>query len=64
MKINDTVLDILGKCRIEGNTLFLPDEQLERSDYVAVNKVLETLGGKRKGIFSTTAQKKKSTQLY
>lgn len=46
MKINDTVLDILGKCRIEGNTLFLPDEQLERSDYVAVNKVLEMLGGK------------------
>lgn len=46
MKINDTVLDILGNCRVEGNILFLPDYQLDRADYVATNKVLELLGGK------------------
>lgn len=46
MKVNNTVLDILGKCRVEDNVLFLPDERLERPDYEAVNKVLTILGGK------------------
>lgn len=46
MKINDKVLDILGNCRVEGNILYLPDYQLDRADYVATNKVLESLGGK------------------
>lgn len=45
-KIADNILDILGECRTEGNTLFLPDRQLERSTYQAVNKVLESIGGK------------------
>lgn len=45
-KIADDILDILGECRTEGNTLFLPDRQLERSTYQAVNKVLESIGGK------------------
>lgn len=45
-KIADNILDILGECRTEGNTLFLPDRQLERSIYQAVNKVLESIGGK------------------
>lgn len=46
MKVNNRVIEVLDKCRIEGNTLFLPAEKLERSDYVAVNKTLEDLGGK------------------
>lgn len=46
MKISESVLFILGQCRVEGNTLYLPNTQLDRSDYVAVNKVLEALGGK------------------
>ncbi len=46
MKISNTVLDILGNCRVEDNILYLPDVQLDRADYTAVNKVLESLGGK------------------
>ena len=46
MKINNNVLDILGNCRVEGNILYLPNIQLSRADYTAVNKVLEALGGK------------------
>lgn len=46
MKISEEVRDILAKCRMEGNILFLPDQQLDRSLYLAVNKVLENLGGK------------------
>lgn len=46
MKISDTVLNILGQCRTEGNTLYLPDVQLDRITYQSVNKVLEMLGGK------------------
>lgn len=46
MKINNTVLDILGNCAVEGNILYLPDTKLDRADYTAVNKVLEALGGK------------------
>jgi len=45
-RIDDCILAILGECRIEGNTLFLPDRQLERPVYQAVNKVLENIGGK------------------
>ena len=45
-KIDEKVLDILGECRAEGNTLFLPNIQLDRKTYTAVNKVLEMMGGK------------------
>lgn len=45
-KIPDNILSILGECRVEGNTLFLPEGQLERPVYQAVNKVLENIGGK------------------
>ena len=45
-RIADNILDILGKCRTEGNTLFLPEGQLDRATYQAVNKVLESIGGK------------------
>lgn len=46
MKISNTVLDILGNSKVQDNILYLPDVQLDRADYVAVNKVLEALGGK------------------
>lgn len=46
MKLSNVVLDILGECKVEENILYLPDRQLERADYMAVNKVLEELGGK------------------
>lgn len=45
-RIADNILDILGKCRTEGNTLYLPEGQLDRATYQAVNKVLESIGGK------------------
>ena len=45
-KIADNILDILGECRTEGNTLYLPEGQLDRATYQAVNKVLESIGGK------------------
>lgn len=45
MKIDDTVRDILAECRVEGNILYLPDRQLERTVYTSVNKVLTAIGG-------------------
>lgn len=46
MRIAEDILSILERCRIEGNIVFLPEIQLERKVYVAVNKHLEHLGGK------------------
>ncbi|MCL2837772.1 MAG: methyltransferase [Oscillospiraceae bacterium] len=46
MKIQENILNILAECKIEGNILFLPPEQLDRNTYVAVNKCLENIGGK------------------
>lgn len=46
MKINNNVLDVLGNCKVEDNILYLPNIQLNRTDYTAINKVLEALGGK------------------
>lgn len=44
--ISQEVLDVLRQCTTEDNNLFLPDRQLDRALYTAVNKVLEILGGK------------------
>lgn len=44
--IDPDVAKVLSRATSEGNTLKLPDEQLERDLYVRVNKVLEALGGK------------------
>lgn len=44
-RIADAVLNVLEQCRVEGNILFLPSK-LDRKDYLTVNKVLESLGGK------------------
>ena len=46
MKISDEILTILSKCEVEGNVLFLPQEQMDRKTYLAVNKCLTNIGGK------------------
>jgi len=46
MKILQEILTILENCRIEGSTVFLPPEQLDRKIYTVVNKCLENIGGK------------------
>ncbi|MBQ4120450.1 MAG: class I SAM-dependent methyltransferase [Clostridia bacterium] len=46
MKISENVLDVLGECRVDGNVVYLPAIQLERTLYEAVNKILVKLGGK------------------
>lgn len=46
MKISDDVTNVLANSKIESNNLFLPEGQLDRKLYVAVNKVLEALKGK------------------
>jgi predicted RNA methylase len=46
MKIQNSILNILDKCTVEGNTVFLTCGQLDRKSYEDVNKCLENIGGK------------------
>lgn len=46
MKISDEVANVLANSRVDGNNLFLPEGQLERKLYMAVNKVLTVIKGK------------------
>lgn len=46
MKIKNEVANILANSTINGNSLFLPEGQLERNLYLDVNKVLMAIGGK------------------
>jgi len=46
MRIATDILDILADCQTNGNAVFLPDRQLERNTYLAVNKCLTNIGGK------------------
>lgn len=46
MKISNEVADVLANSKIDGQALYLPDCQLERKLYLAVNKVLMAIGGK------------------
>lgn len=46
MRISDDVANVLGNSQVDGDKLYLPAGQLDRSLYVAVNKVLEAIGGK------------------
>ena len=46
MKIPQDILLILEQCKIEDNTVFLPEGQLDRATYTKVNKCLENIGGK------------------
>lgn len=41
-----TKQEVLDKCRIENNVVFLPDVQLDRPLYMQVNKALQGAGGK------------------
>lgn len=45
-KIDDATLAVLSSATIDGNTIALNCGQLERKQYVEVNKVLEAMGGK------------------
>jgi predicted RNA methylase len=44
--ITPEVRAVLERCKVEGATVILPPEQLDRPLYQAVNKVLTALGGK------------------
>lgn len=44
--ISEKVKNIVDDCRIDGTTVFLPEVQLDRKDYMEVAKHLEALGGK------------------
>lgn len=47
MKIRDkNIVNVLANSHFDANKLFLPNQHLERKLYVAVNKVLEAIGGK------------------
>ena len=46
MKITNEVADVLSNSKIDGQELYLPEGQLDRKLYVAVNKVLVAIGGK------------------
>lgn len=45
-QIEAAVLDILAQCTTQANKLYLPQVQLDRKMYQAVDKVLSDLGGK------------------
>ena len=44
--ISEKVRTIMNDCRIDGTTVYLPEIQLNRKDYMEVAKHLEALGGK------------------
>ncbi len=45
MKISNEVLDVLGKCMVEGKVVMLSAEHLDRKLYLEVNKCLQGIGG-------------------
>lgn len=45
MKVDQDILAVLDAGRAEGRKFFLPPDQLERTVYVRVNRVLELAGG-------------------
>ncbi len=46
MDIEQPILEIIEQGNSDGNLYFLPGHQLDRKTYLAVNKVLECLGGR------------------
>ncbi len=48
-KIKPEIVEILSRCDVQGDSVRLPDGQLDRKTYEAVNKALEAIGGKWKG---------------
>src|SRR2546430_9771059 len=45
-QVSTEVYDVLKECRIDGNTLYLPEKQLDRKLYQDVNDALTRMGGK------------------
>lgn len=45
-KIDEQTLSILSRVTVDGNQIFLTCGQLDRKQYLAVNEVLENIGGK------------------
>lgn len=45
-KIDEVTLAIFSRCEVDGNLIRLPAGQLERKQYLAVNEILEALGGR------------------
>ncbi len=46
INIEQNILEIIEQGSTDGNLYFLPGQQLDRKTYLAVNKILECLGGK------------------
>lgn len=46
MKIEQSIIEILERSRLDGAMLMLPPTQLDRNTYTAVNKVIEAAGGR------------------
>jgi len=46
MLISNEIQAILADCHTSDHVVYLPDRQLDRTTYLAVNKVLESIGGK------------------
>jgi type I restriction-modification system DNA methylase subunit len=46
MKISNDVANVLANSKVDGQELYLPEGQLDRKLYMAVNKVLVAIGGK------------------
>lgn len=46
MRVDNEAISVLADSSIDGNKLFLPPTQLERSLYVKVDKALKAIGGK------------------
>jgi len=46
MKIAENILDVLAECTTNGNVVYLPEGQLDRAVYIAVDKCLKNIGGK------------------
>lgn len=45
MKISNEIANVLANSKIDGQALYLPEGQLDRKLYLAVNKVLMAIGG-------------------
>lgn len=45
-KIDESILQVLSRVTVDGNMIFLTCGQLDRKAYLAVNEVLENIGGK------------------
>lgn len=67
VKLSDEVRAVLKRATVDGNILYLPEGQLDRKLYEAVNKALSLAGGKWKTrvghVFPTDAASKLAAML-